>query len=220
MRLPFWKKYLSYLFEIHLESRSSEFNPELHVCVINGRHQLYTENAIYSYADLYHNFRIAFEQMDLKNRKVKKVLILGLGLGSIPYMLEKKFHQKYQYTGIEIDEEVLDLANKYVLQYLDSPMEMICADAHAYVHLASEKFDLIAVDLFLDNIIPVRFENQEFLEKLAKLLQPGGMVMINRLADLPSDQKKSKAFFEQQFLKTFKQGRYLEVERNWMLLSE
>ncbi len=220
MQPPFWKKALSYLFEIHLESRSSEYNPELNVSLVDGRYQLYTEHAIYSFGDLYNNFRITFEKIALDQYAIEKVLVLGHGLGSIPYMLEKTFHKKYHYTGVEIDEEVIYLANKYVMQDLDSPQQMICADAYAYVAQCSEKFDLIAIDLFFDNIIPVKFEDLAFLEKIASLLNPGGLVLINRLADLPQAKEKTKLFFEQQFLQVFKTGRYLEVEHNWVLINQ
>lgn len=220
MHPPFWKKYLSYLFEIHLETRSSEYNPELHVSLVDGRYQLYTEHAIYSFADLYNNFKITFEELSLDQYNINKVLVLGLGLGSIPYMLEKTFQKKYHYTGVEIDEEVIALASKYVMRDLASPQQLICADAYSYVKLCTEKFDLITIDLFFDNIIPVKFEEPFFLENVAALLNPGGIVIINRLADMPHAKETTKAFFEQQFLQVFPGGRYLEVERNWMLLNK
>jgi len=99
MEIPKWKRWLSYLMEVHLESSSSEHNEELHVSLSKGRLQLSTANAIYSYADKYENFYKTFEQVEL-NEKVDDVLILGFGLGSIPYMLESKFGKKYRYTGV------------------------------------------------------------------------------------------------------------------------
>ena len=55
MKQPLWKRWLSYLFEIHVESTSSDYNPHLHVSLNNGRYQLSTANAIYSFEDLYDN---------------------------------------------------------------------------------------------------------------------------------------------------------------------
>lgn len=220
MKIPLWKKYLSYLFEWHLESRSSDYNPELHVSLVDGRYQLFTENAIYSFADLYYNFRQSFEHLNLDQRSIERVLVLGLGLGSIPYMLEKTFHQKYHYTGVEIDEEVIDLANKYVLQDLQSPQQLICADAYPFVAVCQEQFDLVTVDLFLDDVIPARFEEIDFLQHLTQLLTPQGVLLLNRMAETEADEAKTKAFFENTFLQVFPQGRYLAMEKNWMLISE
>ena len=113
MKQPKWKRLLSYLFEIHIESTSSDYNPHLYVSLQKGRYQLSTANAIYSFEDLYDNFSDAFKEIDLDQLNVQNVLILGFGLGSIPIILEQKFNKKYFYTGVEIDEEVLYLANKY-----------------------------------------------------------------------------------------------------------
>lgn len=219
MKIPLWKKYLSYLFEMHLESRTSEYNPELHVSLVDGRLQLYTERAIYSFADLYHNFRRAFEQISLEDHSIEKVLVLGLGLGSIPYMLEKTFKKKYHYTHIEIDEEVIDLANQYVLKYLDAPQQTICADAFAFALTCQEKFDLITVDLFLEDVIPAKFEDPTFIENLARLLNPSGVLLINRMADSSKNLEQNQQFLKRRFLKVFPNGGYLDMGKNWMLTN-
>ncbi|MEL7021873.1 MAG: hypothetical protein AAGK47_09700, partial [Bacteroidota bacterium] len=103
MNVPTWKKWLSYLTEIHIESAPSEINPHLYVSLRRGRYQLCTANAIYSYEDLYSNFYKAFEQVNLHKIKGDRVLILGYGMGSIPYILEKKMNYDFNYTAIEID---------------------------------------------------------------------------------------------------------------------
>ena len=94
--LDWFKKYWSYISPVHLESIQGLENQTLSVYMSNGRYQLTTENAIYSYDDLYANFSLAFEKLDWKQFPEKShVLVLGLGLGSIPYMLEKKFKKKF-----------------------------------------------------------------------------------------------------------------------------
>lgn len=219
MRPPRWKKWLSYLTELHVEDAPSELNPELHVCLVNGRYQLCTENAIYSYADLYDNFAGAFAQLNLKERAIKKVLILGFGMASIPIILEK-MDLKYTYTAVEIDEQVIYLAAKYELPYLSSPVQMICADAAQWVQVAEEQFDLIAVDVFLDDVIPDRFTQSFFLENTKELLRPGGLLLYNRLANTEEDLEKTQIFFEETFSEIFPKARHLEVGGNWMLVNE
>jgi len=214
-----WKKWLSYLTEFHIEDAPSDLNPALHVCLVNGRYQLCTENAIYSYADLYDNFAGAFAKLDLEDQAIKKVLILGFGMASIPIILEK-MGLDYSYTAVEIDEQVIYLASKYELPYLRSPVQMICADAAQWVQIAEEKFDLIAVDIFLDDIIPDRFTQSFFLENTKNLLRPGGLLLYNRLANTEADLAKTKTFFEDRFKQVFPKGRYLEVRGNWMLVNE
>lgn len=214
-----WKKWLSYFFEFHIESASSEYNPHLYVSLNRGRYQLCTANAVYSFEDLYDNFFKAFQRIDLEALPGKRVLLLGLGLGSIPQMLEKHFSQVFQYTAVEVDEAVLYLANKYVLSELSSNIEMICTDATAFVAQSQETFDLICMDIFLDDVVPSNFETSAFLEQLQSLLQPKGVLFYNRLSLTEKDVSKTKAFFEKTFLSVFPNGTYLDVQSNWILVN-
>lgn len=215
-----WKKILSYLFEFHIETTSSDYHEALHVSYSRGRYQLSTENAIYSFGDLYTNYFRAFEQLNLDSRKVENVLILGFGLGSIPMMLEQNFGKKYQYTAVEIDEEILYLAHEYVTHELTSPIETICTDAAFFVEYCQETFDIVCVDLFLDDIIPDNFQQQAFLQNIKNLIAPNGILLYNRLALTDEDKAKNNAFLNNEFLPVFPKGRYLDVEGNWMFLND
>ena len=97
--VPIWKRYLSYITEMHIESASSDINPHLYVSMQKGKLQLSTQNAIYSYGENYHNFAKTFAQLDLSSIQNGEVLILGFGLGSIPLILEKSYGLQAQYTG-------------------------------------------------------------------------------------------------------------------------
>ncbi|MBK7869815.1 MAG: fused MFS/spermidine synthase [Saprospiraceae bacterium] len=219
MEQPKWKIWLSYLAEIHLESASSEYNSHLYVSLRKGRYQLNPAHAIYSYADLYSNFSKAFQQINLDQLPGNEVLILGFGLGSIPVILEQKKAHYYHYTIVEIDEVVLDLANRYVLDEVDWKMEFVCADAYAFLAQTEAKFDLICMDIFLDDEVPAKFESPTFLEALRDALNPGGIILFNRLAAKNSDVQRTEAFFQNQFLPVFPNGTYLDVGGNWILLN-
>jgi spermidine synthase len=219
MQQPLWKKWLSYVYELHIESTSSEFNPHLYVSLRDGRYQLCTANAIYSFEDRYDNFTEAFKSIDLNKLPGTRVLVLGFGLASVPLILEKKLHKQYHYTGIEIDEEVLYLANKYIMDELDSNFDLIAADAHTFAMLCQEQFDLVIMDVFFDDLIPDEFETPEFLERLKAITKPEGLMLYNRLAFNDRDIKTSKAFYDNTFKKIFQDGTFLEVKGNWMLVN-
>ena len=220
MKPPFWKSLLSYFVELHIESAPSEINPHLYVSLKNGRYQLCTANAVYSYEDLYTNFLWAFENIDLDKLPGKNVLVLGLGLGSIPLILEKKFKRQYHYTAVELDESVIYLAMRYGLLGFSSPISTICADAYPFLIRNQEQYSLVCMDIFLDDVVPEPFETQEFLKGLKNALVPGGLLLYNRLADNPKDVETTRRFFEGPFLKTFPQGAYFDVGGNWMLLND
>lgn len=218
--IPKWKKWLSYLFELHVESANSDYNPYMYVSIRKGRYQLSTANAIYSFADLYSNFSNTFDVFNWDSFKPKDALLLGLGLGSIPFMLEKKYKQKCHYTIVEIDEVVIDLAYRYVLSHLESPFEMIATDASIAVHqFKASSYDTIFVDIFDDDEVPADFESTVFLEQIKLLLKPNGVILFNRLAATDADCVKSEAFFNNVFHKVFPNACLLGVEGNYMLVS-
>lgn len=221
MSVPKWKIWLSYLFEIHIESTSSDYNPHLYVSLYKGRFQLSTANAVYSFGDLYTNFSRTFAQWDWEQFPIDDVLLLGLGLGSIPLMLEETYEQACHFTAVEIDEEVVDLAYRYVLSELESPVEMITTDAAvAVAQFPAQSYDLICVDIFDDDKVPAQFETEDFLAQAAQLLRPGGVLLFNRLAATAKDKELSTRFFEEHFQRVFPNSYSLDVGGNFMLVSD
>lgn len=219
MKIAPWKKYLSYLTELRIETRSSSYNPVLIILLKNGQFQLCTEKAIYSYGDRYDNFKLAFQKVNL-DLKDSNVLILGLGLGSIPLMLETSFGKKFNYTAVEIDEEVIDLAEKYVLNELSSPMTCIQANAEHFVYQTQEKYDLITMDVFESDIIPDVFMQIEFLSALKGCLSANGYIIYNTLAATKEDKRIAQAFYNDKFLKVFPNGELINIKGNYMLISD
>ena len=181
MSIPIWKKWLSHLTPLTLEETASEQNPELTVLLSRGRVQLLSGNAIYSWDDLYQNFLIAFDRLKIEDEAFQDVLVLGLGLGSIPYMLEKVFHRNYYYTAVEWDETISELAAKYTLSRLKSPIDVITGDAEVFVQVTEEQYDMVIIDIFEDEITPPQFCTPDFLETCHDLLRPNGIILFNRL---------------------------------------
>jgi len=219
MHIPKWKYWLSHLTELHIESAPSELNPHLYVSLTRGRLQLCTANAIYSFEDLYDNFSKTFDLFKTGFEPGEEVLILGFGLGSVPIILEKMYGAKFQFSGVEADESVVDLANRYVLDKLESSVELFIAPAQYYVRMTEKKFDTIVMDVFVDDEIPEDLQTVEYLEVLKDMLNPGGILLFNRLALSESDLELTKAFYENIFLKVFPDGVAADVDGNWMLVN-
>lgn len=218
IHIPVWKKWASYFTEIVLEHTSSDYNEVLTVSLVKGRLQLSTEEAIYSYADKYDNFRVTFEKMILPEKA--HVLLLGFGLGSIPFMLEKIFGKTYSYTGVEIDETVIHMASKYVLWDLKSDIELHQADAIYFVAQDTNKYDLIAIDLFISEKIPAVFEEVDFLESVNENLTSNGVLLFNRLAKTEKELTTTKRYYEEVFCKVFPSATYVEIQGNHVLVSD
>jgi predicted membrane-bound spermidine synthase len=218
MHLPRWKNWLSYLFPLTLERTGSDKNPELTVVLAQGRLQLLSGNAIYSWDDLYRNFVIALGEIELEKREEADVLLLGLGLGSIPYILEKVYHRDYRYTIVEWDETVAELASRYTLSRLDSPIDVVNGDARVFVEVTDELYDLVIVDIFEDDFTPAPFEEDEFLHACDARLRPGWLLLFNRLHGIKQDKEKTGVFFAETFKRVFPGAWFIDTQGNWILV--
>lgn len=213
-----WQKLKSQFMDVPLEEVGSPHNPKLQVSLSKGRIQLGTDNAIYSYEDRYITYRMAFEQLKPEGRRVNDVLVLGFGMGSIPILLGQRGVQ-CRLTGVDIDETVLLLAKKYI--HFPEGMQVmgVAADAADHVQATTERYDIICIDLFLDDQVPHQFETPEFLEQVKQLLQPNGLVLFNRLYYRPAFRQATDQFFHQVFKRVFPEGVMLHSGGNRMLVN-
>ena len=179
-----------------------------------------TENAIYSYDDLYDNFDQAFHEIDLSSKKIEETLILGLGLGSIPFLIETKYKVSTNLTAVEIDEEIIRLACTYSLHRLKNPIDCICADAEIFLDATEEKYDLICMDVFDDEKIPAQFTTSEFLDLIKARLKPDGIFLFNHLATTAQDKAIAKSYFHEIFTRAFPKGAIISTQHNYVMLND
>ena len=219
--IPKYKRWLSYLTEQVLETASSEYNEYLAVSLVHGRLQLVAEDAIYSFGDYYLNFRKVFERFNfglLPERA--RVLVLGLGLGSIPELLERHLYLRYDYVAVEIDPVIIELASDYSLPLLAANIEVVQADALAFLQFDERQYDLICVDVFQDADVPEHLLTDAFLHLLRDSLAPQGALIYNRLADTTEHQRQAATFYEKRFLPIFPGGTVVNTGGNHMLINE
>ncbi|MBE9480460.1 MAG: hypothetical protein IMY69_02060, partial [Bacteroidetes bacterium] len=70
-----------------IEKTSSQINPYLEIKKEKGKYILNSKNVNYSYGGLHKAFQKIFRKINLKEEKIKNVLILGFGAGSIASIL-------------------------------------------------------------------------------------------------------------------------------------
>jgi len=214
------KKWLSYFTEIHIESAPSAFNPHLYVSLSKGRFQLSTDRAIYSFEDLYANFANCFRCVDWTKYQPKKILILGGGLLSVPYLLEKYIQEAHPIDIVEIDDQVIYLAQKYIQHKLRFPIHWHHDTAESFMmQRQTSSYDLIIIDVFDSDKIPETIDSPYFLECVSNCINPDGLVLMNRLSRLGADVQSSKRYLERVFKPCFNDGGYLDVEGNYILAN-
>ena len=221
MKISPWKRWLSYLGDVTLERVSTEIHPSLTICLSKGRLQLYANKAIYSFEDLYLNFSNTFRLIDLKPYTGGRVLVLGLGLGSVIQILEQEHQLNASYTAAELDEGIIDLAQRYVLQYLPCPVTVYPIDAYAYINQYEEEaFDMIIMDVFHDDIIPGPFSQPAFLHRIRNILSPQGLFLYNRLYRTDEDQRETAQYQWDIFAPVFPNHDAIDVEGNRVLIHD
>lgn len=114
-----------------------------------------------------------------QKRVFQKILILGLGGGSIA-KVSRKFWPGSQITGVEIDPLIVELGNKH-LGLAKIGVKVKIDDALEFCKECKDKFDLICIDTYVGDQFPKKFEDEKFLKLILKLLNKNGIAVFNRL---------------------------------------
>ena len=165
-----------------IEEGTTKLGQKYEVNYENGVKVLNSENANYSFGSLHQIMLKGIEEV-LKKHRPKRILILGLGAGSILSIMKNKFNWSYTYTAVEIDADIIRLKQTYFDQDETGNGEMLCLDAKTAIHqLVEHSYDLIVDDVFWDNRIPDFCKDQDYLKRNRELLKEGGIYMRNTMA--------------------------------------
>lgn len=204
-----WIRWIySYLWGMTIETRFSPFNGLLEVQYKDGRYQLFSKYANYSFGTLHKVFQEAFLLAQLKERPIEEVLLLGLGAGSVPAILLNELKLNCRIDAVEYDPVVIELAEKYfdLVQY-QPYLRMIEADAEEFMQKNLKTYDLVVIDLFKDLDVPVKFCSQEFILQSFQSLHSGACLFFNFVAYTP----EKKKILDRLVAEYFKLSRKLEV---------
>ncbi len=111
----------------------------------------------------------------------QRVLIIGLGGGSIPTALREILPQA-QIDVVEIDPAVTRVAKRYFNFREDDKLKVIELDGRVYVKRAMRqgtKYDVVMLDAFDHEYIPEHLLTREFLAEVKSLLSPQGVLVGN-----------------------------------------
>lgn len=201
MKRPlWWKRWLSHLFPLVVETVESTISGQLTVVLASGEYRLDTEHSVYSHGRQYPPFSAGLSVTGFPPQE-SKVLLLGTGLGSGVDIL-KDSGQAYHITAVDIDPVVLALAEHYLELPRGWSMRYVCADAAEWVREAEGGYSLIFADIFIHNDTPTFVGTHEFLQHLHRLLAPGGVLIFSRLYDSEEVRRDCDAF-EQGFSQLF-----------------
>ena len=122
----------------------------------------------------------------------KRVGLIGLGAGALAAYAQSGDH----WVIYEINPAVVDLAKKEFsfLDRMNAPYEIVLGDGRlALEREAPRQYDVLAVDAFSGDSIPIHLVTKEAMAAYVKHLAPGGVIVFqatNRFVDLPPVAKR------------------------------
>lgn len=186
---------ISYFLGKHVATYQSPVSGKLEVWAYRGKKILYSENATQSFDTLHKLFQKVFPEAGIKKNMStppKQILLLGLGGGSVVSIIREELKIKAPIDAVELDPIVIDIAKEHFNIGRFADLNIINADAYAWVKKAKTNYDLIAVDIFADDKVPVKFFEEGFNLALLKLLNPGGRLVFNIMVESKDYQKKAQ----------------------------
>lgn len=121
----------------------------------------------------------------LLNPDPQRILVAGLGGGSIPVVLNEVFPEA-QIDVLEVDPAVVRVAERFFDFRENDRMRVHVVDARVFVKragLRAEQYDYIVLDAFTGEYIPEHLLTREFLEEVREILTPDGVLVANTFSE-------------------------------------
>ncbi|MBS7786630.1 fused MFS/spermidine synthase [Flavobacterium sp. CYK-55] len=207
------KRLLSYIVPIRIHQKKSSVSKNLEVTWANGQLVLDSKNTNYSYGSLQRVLRKGLKKIGFDNiRNMQEVLILGVAGGSVIKTLTDEIKCTGKITGVEIDPEVIALANEYFDLNQIPNLKIVIDDAFDYVLRTPFKYDLIVVDIFQDTAMPNFLFEKFFMTRLGSLLKRDGYILFNTMILNKNDNARNDQYHAQFNDKPFRVTRLPRVE--------
>lgn len=187
------KRLLSYIYPIKIKELSSERSGALEVTLVNGKLVIDAEHANYSYGSLQKVLKKGLSHVGQQRlNSVNSILVLGVAGGSVIQTIREDFKLNTKITGVEIDKDVIKLANDYFNLNKDENLELKIDDAFEYISETKDTFDLIIVDIFNDIQMPDNLFNEVFWTDIYKTLNDNGICVFNSIINSKKDNERNQ----------------------------
>jgi cyclopropane fatty-acyl-phospholipid synthase-like methyltransferase len=176
------KKIFSYLIPIKIYETKSVLSKSIEVTWANGELVLDSQNANYSYGSLQRILRLGLKNIGYKKiLDMNHILVLGVAGGSVIKTLVEEIKFKGKITGVEIDAEIIKIANAYFKLDQVKNLEIVIDDAFEFVLKTQNKYDLIIIDVFQDITMPNFLFEDFFVKRICFLVKYKGFILFNTM---------------------------------------
>lgn len=174
----FWEDDLTYEGESvynYLQVKEDEEDVILSTNVLFGVQSILKKDE--GLTGMYYDYAMAAPFMaGVKEKEQMDVLILGMGTGTYATQCERYFDNT-EIEGVEIDERITKLAEKYFR--LPEDVTVTTYDGRAYLNAVDRKYDVIMVDAYQDITIPFQMSSVEFFTLVRGHLKDDGVMVVN-----------------------------------------
>ncbi|MDI5888790.1 MULTISPECIES: spermidine synthase [Flavobacterium] len=199
------KKIFSYLIPIKIYETKSSLSKSIEVTWANGELVLDSENANYSYGSLQRILRLGLKNIGYeKIVPMNHILVLGVAGGSVIKTLVDEIKYKGKITGVEIDPEIINIANTYFKLDKVKNLEIVIDDAFEFVLKTKTKYDLIIIDIFQDTTMPNFLFETFFINRICSLLKSRGFILFNTMLLNESQNLRNKKYVSEFYKNQFK----------------
>lgn len=189
------KKWLSYFVPINIYRKKSVLSKDLEITWNNGQLVLDSQNTNYSYGSLQRILRKGLKTIGFKNVvAMEHILVLGVAGGSVIKTLIEEIGYRKKITGVEIDADIIAIANDYFQLDQIPNLEIVIDDAFEFVLKTKDKYDLIIIDIFQDTKMPNFLFEKFFINRIAFLLKEKGIILFNTMILDDAQENRNAAF--------------------------
>ena len=111
----------------------------------------------------------------------KKMLLVGLGGGSIPKKLNKEF-PNLEIDAIELDPEVIRIAKDHFNVKEHKNLRLHAQDGRLFLARTQQQYDIIMLDAYFTDAMPFHLATKQFFELAQKKLAPNGVIVANLIS--------------------------------------
>lgn len=206
------QKLLSYFIPINVYKKNSAVSQSLEVTWNNGELVLDSKNTNYSFGSLQRILRKGLKYIGYERiRNFKNILVLGVAAGSVIKTLVDEIKFEGKITGVEIDKEIITIANDYFKLDTIPNLEIIIDDAFEFVLKTKDKYDLIIIDIFQDTTMPNFLFEDFFINRINYLLKTNGFILFNTMVISNKDEERNIEY-KTKFNKNYSLRMYPKVE--------
>lgn len=195
--------WLSYLTPLSVYRGKSKRNTKIEVREIFGQRKLDLDGYPQTGPRFRRSWKNIFEQSSMDDLPSHaKILVLGLGGGDVIRLLTN-YRANVRIKVVELEQEVIDVAEKYFGISSSKRIAIACNDAKEFVQNNKRKYDLVIVDLYSGDDVPQFVTEDSFLINISQALKLKGRVIFNFASqrfgeqEFVSFEKSLKKFFAQ-----------------------